>query len=309
MIQDLSIVITTYNRRNRLITQLNSIFLQAYSKKLEIIILDNCSDYDIQATITDHFPDKMENITIKVRQYNAGAYWNVASAFTYCTTKWMWLLSDDDETMPNSLENIFCDIEEQPEVLMFKYTIPGLPVEEDVRVNDMDGYLDYYLSGHFTGGMFFMSNNIFNMERLRPNLGYANLYSYTFIPHVIPILKSLSVGLGDIQFSSKSIVNYKAPDKEYGGRYLLALGLGLSTIGDIDLGLSEIQYKRLLKIIVREFPMRQTLDALFQVPACQRLSLFRRLSISLFRYRCAKWKYCFPFYIRYFLGIDLFKWI
>lgn len=309
MIHDLSIVITTYNRRNRLIAQLNSIFLQAYAQELKIIILDNCSDYDIRETIEEYFPDKLENVIIKIRQYNTGVCWNVASAFTYCRTKWMWLLSDDDETTPNALESIFSDIDKQPEISMFKYTIPGLPVEEDVRINTMDEYLNYYLSGHFTGGMFFMSNNIFNMERLRPYLGYANMYSYTFIPHVIPIWKSLSVGLGDIQFSSKSIVNYKAPDKDPGKRYLLALGLGLSTIGDIDLRLSNVQYKRLLKIIVREFPVRQALDALFQVPACQRLSLFRRLSISLFRYRCAKWKYCLPFYIRYFLGIDLLKWI
>ena len=53
----LSIVIPTYNRKDRLIRQLRSIYNQRESSLVDIVICDNHSDYDVEAAI------RSENIT------------------------------------------------------------------------------------------------------------------------------------------------------------------------------------------------------------------------------------------------------
>ena len=53
----LTIVIPTYNRENQLIRLLRSIERQKVEHLYYIVILNNHSDYDVETSIRNHFPD------------------------------------------------------------------------------------------------------------------------------------------------------------------------------------------------------------------------------------------------------------
>jgi GT2 family glycosyltransferase len=182
----LTIVIPTYNRKIRLINQLRSIVLQPEYKNVEVVVLDNHSDYDIANSLKEHFSfNDLSNIELKRNPFNIGGDGNLSNSFMFCKTKYMWLLSDDDETSINSIKTILANIAENENVAMFKYSIGNFVPEEDKTISNIDEFIDYYRSGvHSSGTMIFISNNIFNMELLIPYITSA----FTPFHFIIPVV-------------------------------------------------------------------------------------------------------------------------
>src|SRR5574344_1254415 len=101
MNKKLTIVITTYNRRQPLYEQLHSLEIQGQYDKYSIIVSNNCSDYDVDKWLDEKLSLDFRNIvTVHNRKYNVGSDVNIAFSFQLVETQWMWLLSDDDVTEP-----------------------------------------------------------------------------------------------------------------------------------------------------------------------------------------------------------------
>ena len=124
MKKELSICIPTYNRKNNLIHQLNSLIYQEGASFVNIFVIDNCSNYDVEKAINEEFDkDKINNISIIRNKTNIGGSANIASIFFHCNTSWMWLLGDDDESNPNSIKKILEDINCHKDASLLKYSI------------------------------------------------------------------------------------------------------------------------------------------------------------------------------------------
>jgi GT2 family glycosyltransferase len=303
----LTIVITTYNRKERLINQLRSIFRQPEYVSVRIIILDNNSEYDVINTFSKEFSEKELSVVEVIRRpYNIGLTGNLSTSFMYCKTKWMWLLSDDDETEENSIKTILYDIKQHEDIAVIKYSIKKFVPDEDKIISTISEYIEYYRSGvHTSGNMIFMSNNVFNLELLLPYLGLANIHSYTYIPHLIPVIRGLSDNAIKMMFTSKSIVSFIPPTPGTHWDFVPAI-VGLASLADIDFGLNKTNHHELCALAVRDFPHGKFIYDLLSVKnRWKRNYYYKRVFYSLYIHdKKFHWKFFLIFYIIHFLRIN-----
>ena len=242
----LTIVITTYNRKTKLTAQLKSIFKQPLYCGLNIIISDNCSDYNLRDVLKCNFSShELSYIEIIEHPFNIGMIGNISNSFLLPKTKWMWLLSDDDETTIDSIEKIFKFINLYPDLVAFKFTKINDEIKtyyEQQNVESISQLLKFCKENKIDLGNFiFMSNNVYNIDLIKPYLDSAFKYSYCYFPHIIPILSALDNNL-KLKFIQDSIVNYKDPEIPPESDYLVSIYLGASSICDIPFNISENDY-------------------------------------------------------------------
>lgn len=312
---NLTIVIPTYNREERLIRQLKSIFRQPLSKDVRIQILDNASNYNIEEALKKNFTlNQVRQICLHVNPFNIGQALSLTIPFLYCETEWMWLLSDDDETADDALEVILQDIHEYSGASMIKYSIIDSVPQEDVIITNINDFIGYYRSGkHSSGDLIFMSNNLFNLKRLSNYLGSACEYSYTQIAFLIPILKALSEKNGNVKFSSNAIVRFIPPENNNGwvvSKRYINVSLGIATVEDIDLeGVDFRLQQELLHVLTRDFSHGEIIKILFtEKDRKRRKHIYMKLFHIIFRKEsCKRWIYFCTFFFHYYCGINLFK--
>jgi glycosyltransferase involved in cell wall biosynthesis len=257
----LSICITSFNRKKQLVRLLDSIFAQDLSKVNEVVVLDNSSNYSMN-DIEVQFSSK--KLRIVRNPFNIGLAVNVVTPFIHCRTKWMWLISDDDIAHKDALSIISQKIKEHSSSSYLKFSIDGASMasESNKVVNSLEQFIDYYHQEVpiRRGALVFMSNGVFNLERLHPFLGRGFEFSYTYIGFLIPVFFSLNNG-GSVSFCKEKIITYSAPEDD-GWRFDV-VGLGMSRLSDLKmyLRLSKRDYKKFLNITmaVKYFALYQNL--------------------------------------------------
>lgn len=206
-----SIYIPTFNRREKLLATLQSIFCQDEAGDVQIVLLDNHSDYDVEEVVKNAYPQR----NIKIIKYlcNIGGALNINMPFFFCETKWLWILSDDDVVKNHSLKTIFKDIEEHPDAGVLKYSFDGYisahnEDEEYFSLEDLAGE---------TGkkkptGLMLCSNAVYNLEILEPFRGEIIKYAYNNIGAYLPICYMLDAGAGRLLVRKESIIRYMESD-------------------------------------------------------------------------------------------------
>ena len=250
MIMTLSIVITTYNRKKNLLKLLSSIYEQCFTNDIVIYISDNHSNYNVEEAIINAFPKEFTDLVIiETRNFNIGMIGNISGAFLYPKSKWMWLLSDDDITTHESLPLIFNYINLFPEVSAFKFTdiYENTNNFGQIGVRSIKELLSFLKQAKISlGELIFMSNNIYNLEKLNPYLGSAFTNSYSYFPHIIPVLMALDSEKNEIKFISKSIVRYTFPEGLVSKNYLVSIYLGALSIADIPFRMEKKVFKEFI---------------------------------------------------------------
>lgn len=210
---DLSIFIPTYNRKERLLNQLHSIFDQSLSSEVMVFVLNNHSNYDVKSAITNEFGDSiMQNVKVINNRSNLGLSLNIALPFYYCHTKWLWILSDDDKTTPNSLEIIRKDMELYEDYSCLKYSLKGLSYHNDETITKFEDLLSYYEQIDKSQGEFvFISNNLFNMKKIEPFIGSIVSYSYNAVAGILPYVYLLDAGGNKVVMRKDFTVEYIPP--------------------------------------------------------------------------------------------------
>jgi len=310
---ELTIVIPTYNRESRLINILGGLFREPEIQDVHIVILDNCSDYDVHASIHKAFGEQLLNTEIITHPFNVGMAINIASPFLYCKTKWLWILGDDDEVMPDCLKNILSDIVRYPSYGYIKYEFVNpdlrfLPVSEPLDINSIDEYLDFYLSGkHSTGNMVFLSNNLYNLEILKPYLSYALVWSYTYIGHIMPVIFALCDKALKCRYLPFQLVKFHMADQSETWDHTTVL-LGLATINDIRLDISDQNREKLSRIISKLFTHDGIAISLLKLKSGnRRLYFYDRIYKSLFKYN-SFWSRIdyLKFHLNHYFNLNLF---
>ncbi len=239
----LTVVITTYNRKESLITALKSFEIQGSFDQYELIISNNCSDYNVnewlELNLSKNF---LEIITIYNRPYNVGGDINISFTFQLCKTKWMWLMSDDDKALPNSLSIVLSDIERFKDVAHIKYSIKDFDKLPDKYCNRFGEVLDAFITPEFKAGygqFVFMSNNVINLDKVNTFIGLAPYHAHTCITQLIPSIFSLCKANSTWRLSSDSLTNYEPDNASYSRIYAYINFINIQLI-DADLSRSEI---------------------------------------------------------------------
>jgi hypothetical protein len=307
----LTIVIPTYNREERLIKELKSIFLQPEYKNIEIVILDNHSNYNITHSLVQNFsPEELLNIELVINPFNIGGEGNLSNSFKFCKTKYMWLLGDDDETLNDSIKTILLGIENNKDIAVFKYSINNFILEEDKFITNISEFINYYKNGiHTSGTMIFVSNNIFNMELLEPFIQNA-FTPFNLFMLIITILFTNTI---KIKYCPQSIVNYIPPNPGSEWNFISML-LKMATF---DKFLISILYKdnyaftkrqiiELSTLIVRDFPRIKLIIDLFKLDnRWKRSYIYNKIFFDVLIHDTEHhWIYFFLFHFLNFINID-----
>ncbi len=249
----LTIVIPTYNRRERLLNLLHTIYKQPESEGVLISICDNHSDYNVRDAIVKEFGEKQSyNLSVFVNKYNFGMNANLSSTFLHCNTKWMWIIGDDDEAIEGSLATILMDIKQHPNTTLFKYSnIDYHFTNKDVHT--FPEFISYIKEGGYpTGLVIFMSNNVYNMEYVEKYYGNTLSYCYCAFGHLLPAFNALDNKDGIVRFREAAVAAFNSAEANQTWNYINAV-MGISSVPSFPYDLTDKQFKDLGTILLRGF--------------------------------------------------------
>lgn len=89
----LTICIMSYNRKNSLVKQLEY-FEKNYNKKIELIVIDNCSSDDSKEVLCE-YNDRLNNFSFVINENNIGCDGSIKKSIDFCKGKYVIFLGDD----------------------------------------------------------------------------------------------------------------------------------------------------------------------------------------------------------------------
>lgn len=249
----LTIAITTYNRKERLLNQLHSIYKQPESDLVKVVIIDNHSDYNVKEAIIGEFGLEIASqIDVNINPVNFGMCANLAMPFLHCNTPWLWTLSDDDETLVDSISVIYKDIKQYPDTIMFKYAIDGGRLD-NLEFTSLEQLVDYYYDRNNAGGhLIFLSNNIYSMKYAMQYYGNTLSNCFCCISQMLPMFYALNAKAGVVRFRSNSLVRYIPPIPGTGYHYLNT-AVEISSIAMFPFKLTDTYHKKLGFVVCSGF--------------------------------------------------------
>lgn len=213
----LTVVITTWNRREFLLRQLLALQAQGHRESFCVLVEDNCSDYDIAAALDETLePEFRALVSLHRRQRNLGGNLNIALSFADVQTQWMWLLSDDDTAKPDAIATLLADADAHPDCCFIKYSaFTWRRRYDDCHLDGLLEALRYFRRewGPFIG----MSFALYNLPLCREGVDNILEAVDTYTPHIYPPLLALKRG-GRMWASSYIPVGYTPDNVAYSAR-------------------------------------------------------------------------------------------
>ena len=247
MIKKLTICIPTYNRPKALQKTLFSLMAQDLREVHEVVVLDNASNYDVKGLVDNLNSDKIRLIKHK---YNVGMGINLMMPMLITESKWLWILSDDDEIAFDAISLIIRKITQSiPKTGVIKFGRDG-SFNKPAIVDSLEGYIDYYCSekNPRRGDLVFISTYVFNLDVVRENIPQGFEYSYSLLGFLVPVIIGLNNKKIEVEFCSASLVEYCPPKDD--GWCRISGAEKISTIAHLPVSLSCNYRKRFLDILM-----------------------------------------------------------
>ena len=261
--KQLTIIIPTYNRPERLINQVKSIVNDPDYGKVSLRVTDNHSSYDIKKALKDALTkEQFNSIDLVVRPTNIGLGLNISLPFIECNSRWIWILGDDDRFV-GELSQVLADIKTYKDFSFIKYNISNGRRNDEVIVSSIDEFLGYYTDWHPTGDMIFISNALFNLEALESFKQKAIIYNQTLVGHMIPLVAALCDGKATCKFRDYDLVEYQSAPT--GTNYVtLWVTMGIANVGDIKFVEDYSKNKRIHELFQWDVKPAIMVDAIMQ---------------------------------------------
>lgn len=244
---ELTIIIPTYNRIKELKSTLEKLIPQLKNEK--VVVIDNCSSYDIFAELELLIRKSENKISIIRNEINIGLSGNFLKAFEICKTKYLWILSDDDIPKENSISQIYSTLEKKDySVLKYSSTLYRENISQEL-INKED-FLKYYLSNSQKkfSNLVFISNTVFNTHKIKKYIQYGYQYANTFAPHLSIIFHSYFLDKANTILIDNNELVEQVPPLE--GRWtLFKVFLGFKSFEYIDVDFNKNQYKDFVQIL------------------------------------------------------------
>lgn len=184
----LSIVIVTYNRAKLLDRTLNNI-LRSPFQSCAITVLDNCSTDDTRTIALEH-QRLHSNLVVITNRFNIGGDANIMRAVEYASTKYLWVLADDDTYDFSYCDDVIDKLCNEDIDLLHVGGHKELAVPSGNYLNPKEAIDNGY---PFFKTSSFMPANIFKVELMRDTLisGYKNIKnSYAHMPLFIKMYEN-----------------------------------------------------------------------------------------------------------------------
>ncbi len=254
----LTVVIPTYNREQRLKRTLDILEIQS-DVNFDIIILDNCSNYDV-AQVLDKRKDEFKGrVKIVYNKTNIGMALNLANAFIQKMDGWVWMLTDDDIPSVYAVEDIYEEIEHCHRIGVIHFSICEWDRYMDHGYKDfkslhelMEFYqnstIDWQNIHSYSGDFIYFSNKVYNMKYVQAYYEKIFFYAYSSVPQLVPLLFMLNEESSGVRISNKKIVIY---DTAAGDHWdWIKTMSGMRIISDFPLDLDIGERKTLYRVIM-----------------------------------------------------------
>lgn len=263
----LTILIPTYNRQERLLNTLRSIFSQGHWGEYMIVIVDNCSNYNVEDIIITEFPESFtRNIRVHRWFFNTGMSTNISIAFEFVDTKWCWFISDDDEILEGALNTVLKDTKRMEKIAAIKYSITDICTYDNSIIQSVDDWASYYIA-HLSGDMGYLSM-LYNISILYPYLQELTIHSYSYLSFWLPVIRALNESDAGLIMSSDVLFRYQNNNDGWSSTYEKYLNtlLGIRTLFDFKYGLSQNTYCKFKKVFVVLFDTKSIVKRIVLLP-------------------------------------------
>ncbi len=178
----LTIAIPSYNRERYLKECLDHVCCQL-NNKVEVVVRDNKStNYNFWNFIKP-YEDKYGVVAYQ-NECNVGGDANFAKLFEKCSTKWFWILGDDDYLMPNILPKVIDLLENNPNDLFVNLQAPSFTG----RIKGIKEFGAAMKGMNAFANAFFISVGIHNMDLGRMDNFYTYKYLSTKMSQIIRVM-------------------------------------------------------------------------------------------------------------------------
>ena len=251
----LSIAIPTFNRFSELKNTIE-ILIPQLNENIEIVIVDNASDVDIKKYFTNNGLLK-NNIKVFTNIINIGAAANIAKCFEMASKDFIWLLSDDDKPLYNSVETVTRSIKTYPDVEYYNFSAHWCKRKEDLKgqgISDFINTIDSY------SNTVFMSTNVYNREKILKELYFGYTFSYSMAPHLAMMFMMINNSNSKFILLKDEIVNWNSPEAE-GSWSEIRYQIAIKTLLELPLSIDNVEFKNLSKFL----PNRNVYGAMFAI--------------------------------------------
>lgn len=249
--EGLTILIPTYNRKERLISTLHSISSQGHLGEYRIVVVDNCSNYNVEETIKSEFPESFtQNVRVHRWFFNTGMSTNISIAFEFVDTKWCWFISDDDEILDGALSIVLNDTNRYQDCAAVKYSIKDICDYDNSIIHNVDEWSRYYFE-HSSGDKGYLSM-LYNILKLYPYLNELTIHSYSYLSFWLPVIRAINETNATLVMSSDILFKYKSNNDGWSSsdeRYLNTLA-GIRTLFDFRYNLSNTTFRGFRSVFV-----------------------------------------------------------
>ncbi|GHT88030.1 glycosyl transferase [Spirochaetia bacterium] len=168
----LTICIPTYNRPEKIRKTIINLSVMKNIDHVKILIIDNCSPVPV-LEIYNKLDVKLTGLKIMRNPINIGIAANIMRSIEYAETDWVWLLSDDDIALKNSLEIIIedlCQIESSSySTVLLKYSTRLMSdsssigtINQQVYIKTLNELFSVFEESEFFPSFLFMSSQVIN---------------------------------------------------------------------------------------------------------------------------------------------------
>jgi len=170
----LLIYIPSYNRFDRLCEQIDQIYPFLNKYPINILVSNNSSPDKRYLSLKDRYPH--EKVSIITNPVNIGANPNIMNGFLYSADyEFLWILSDDDIILGNSVEKIMDLLDENVDIVYFimKDFPPNI---RECRMPDIVSILNF--------GLGLVSAVIYRSKTVIPDVRIGYEYISSGFPHL-----------------------------------------------------------------------------------------------------------------------------
>ena len=196
ILDNLTIVIPSFNRHLKINTLLNKICNLRNDYSFKVLILDNGSTPPIEQFLKENLFSGLGFTTILRNQANIGGGANVLLAHIQAETEWTWLLGDDDLPVDNCFEIVNRDISiAKQNDFLFKYNSAAgsWPELEQTLSNELD-FVTFCDNFRYYSNILFISNSLFRTQAMRCFAQPMMNITHTMCPWILGYLMNLENG-------------------------------------------------------------------------------------------------------------------
>lgn len=189
----LTIAIPTYNR-NQVLARNVELLVPQLTDRCELLVIDNHSDRPVTEDLGSVQIRASGKVRIICNQSNVGGDANILRCIEHAQGDFVWVLGDDDEPSPDAVMQALQEIDEYPDVDVFRFFDPTTNEKAPLkgqRLTSVDAYLK---NSNSLGTLIFMSTLVLRVREAKRYLHEANFFQSCAAPMLIVVLKMMDVG-------------------------------------------------------------------------------------------------------------------